>query len=91
MRSIDTRNTDTVLATFKIPLDEIAADETTGKQFRRIIHALPVGDVVTLLVVVLPEPRLVRHARRFKWISDFVTAHRDGSMGRSWKVLTRDS
>jgi hypothetical protein len=91
MQSIDSRNAETVLGNFEVPLNEIAVDEKTGMRFRRIVHALPVGtDVVTLLVVVTPEPRLVRPARRFRWLADFVTAYRDGSMGRSYQVLRRD-
>lgn len=90
MHSLDSLDADSALERFARPLIEFATDETTGKQFRQVIHACPFGADVSLVVVVTSEPRLVRRARRFKWIGDILLSNaRD--FGSSGKIIQRNA
>jgi hypothetical protein len=90
MRSVDSLDAEGALARFTSGAIDVAADDLTGKPFRRVIAAHSIGnEVVILTVVVTAEPRLVRRARRFKWIAALFA--RNPSMGQTSTVLSRDS
>jgi hypothetical protein len=76
----------------KAYVDEIAVDEVSGLPFRRMVFAsrLPDGGVM-LTVSVDPEPQLVRHARRFKFLANFLEGWRGGrTSGVAVRVMSPD-
>lgn len=75
----------------KTHTDEVSTDDVTGKPFRRVIAALPVGDEAVLLgVTISAEPRIVRRARRLKRIADVIEGWRGGPAGVAARMLPVD-
>jgi hypothetical protein len=80
MRSFESLDAQAALARFKLGegvVNDVATDEATGKAFHRTLYAIQRPDgVVELTVSVSPEPHIVRHARRFREIADFIEGWR---------------
>ena len=80
LRSLDSLYAGEALARYDIRghrvAGEVLTDEATGKPFHRDIWAYETGDEVVLVVAISPEPRVVRHARRFKLLNDWIEGWR---------------
>jgi hypothetical protein len=61
-------------------VDRLDKDEATGKHYRLMIFAVAVPwneTEITVTVSVTAEPRVVRHARRFKAVAELIEGWRD--------------
>jgi hypothetical protein len=70
--------------------DRLANDESTGKQYRLMIYAStqPWDEAeIAVTVSVTAEPRIVRRARRFKFIAEFWEGWRD-SGSAAWSPMS---
>jgi hypothetical protein len=93
-RSLESLGAAEALAGFTVGdghVDEVVTDERTGKSFRRMIFASPMGESgVALTVTVSPEPGVVRHARRLKLIAELAEGWRHArETGQSTRLLER--
>jgi hypothetical protein len=94
MQSLESLDASEALTRFRIDechVDELATDEFTGKPFRRMIYASQLGeDRVLLSVAVSPEPRIVRSARRFRLVAEFIEGWKGArETGQSTRLLER--
>lgn len=66
-------------------------DALTGKPFRRTICAIELGeDRVLVSVAVSPEPRVVRSARRVRFVAEFIEGWQGAvETGQSTRLLER--
>jgi hypothetical protein len=91
MQSLESLGASEALARFEHHVDDVVTDDLTGKPFRRIIFATAAGEHdVYLTVSVSPEPVIVRRARRFRLLAEFVEGWRGATETRqTTKVINR--
>src|SRR4051812_28586017 len=90
MQSFKSLGASEALARFEHLVDEVVTDDPTGKPFRRTIVASAAGEHdVYLTVSVSREPVIVRRARRFKLIAEFVVGWRGSGETRQTTTVIR--